>query len=37
VPTAETEVLQLNQASGTFVEKSGIHDKESADHMLTGN
>lgn len=34
---AEVEVLGLNQASATLVDKFGIHDKEAADSVLMGH
>jgi SulP family sulfate permease len=34
---AEVEVLGLNQASATLVDKFGVHDKETADRILTGH
>ncbi|MDM7941000.1 MAG: SulP family inorganic anion transporter [Hydrogenophaga sp.] len=33
----EVEVVGLNQASATLVDKFGVHDKDGADDMLTGH
>lgn len=34
---AEVEVIGLNEASATLVDKFGVHDKEGADHMLAAH
>ncbi len=33
----EVEVLGLNQASATLVDKFGVHDKDTADNILKGH
>ena len=34
---AEVEVIGLNQASATLVDKFAVHDKDGADDMLLGH
>ncbi len=34
---AEVEVIGLNEASATMVDRFGIHDKDGADDMLMGH
>jgi sulfate permease, SulP family len=34
---AEVEVIGLNEASATLVDKFALHDKEGADDMITGH
>ena len=34
---AEVEVIGLNEASATLVDKFGVHDKDGADDVLMGH